>query len=127
MRPALHSFRIYGTMNGLTIDQDQETLTKLRGQRAVSYVEKFVPPMTMARQYMGNSFGNVKRFLRRDFHMKSGMKHLIERFYKSIVDREPLPIPYREIILTAHIMENIFGQLRKTSESQLMACEVEAR
>jgi predicted dehydrogenase len=127
MRPALHSFRIYGTKNGLMIDQDQETLTKLRGQRAVSYVEKFVPPMTMARQYMGNSFGNVKRFLRRDFHMKSGMKYLMESFYKSIVDREPLPIPYREIILTAHIMENIFGQLRESSTSRLVACGAEAR
>jgi hypothetical protein len=127
MRPALHSFRIYGTKNGLTINQDQETLTKLRGQRAVSYVEKFVPPMTMARQNMENSFGNAKRFLGRDFHMKSGMKYLIESFYNSIVDCEPLPIPYREIILTAHIMESIFGQLRESSESRLVGCGVEAR
>ena len=50
-------------------------------------------------------------FLARDFHMKSGMKYLIESFYRSIVDGEPVPIPYREIVLTARIMEEIFDQI----------------
>lgn len=127
MRPALHSFRVYGSKNGLMIDQDQETLTKLRGQRYVSYVEKFVPPVTLAKQYLGNTCWNIRRFLARDFHMKSGMKFLIESFYKSIAENAPLPIPYREIILTAHIMECIFNQLRESSDSKLVACAVESR
>jgi len=29
MRPELHQFRIYGSHNGLILDQDQETLIKL--------------------------------------------------------------------------------------------------
>ena len=49
--------------------------------------------------------------------MKSGMKYLIESFYKSIVDGTPVPIPYREIILTAHIMDQIFGQIRTGSKA----------
>ena len=32
MRPALHQFRIYGSKNGLILDQDQETLIKMRGR-----------------------------------------------------------------------------------------------
>ena len=111
MRPSLHQFRIYGTKNGLILDQDQETLIKLRGSRYKSYLEKFIPPITMAEQNLGNLFTNLRTFLAKDFHMKSGMKYLIESFYRSILDRTPPPIPYREILLTARIMDSIFAQL----------------
>ena len=43
--------------------------------------------------------------------MKSGMKYLIESFYKSVLEGAPEPIPYREILLTAKIMDAIFAQL----------------
>ena len=53
----------------------------------------------------------MRLFLARDFHPKSGMKYLIEQFYRSIVENGPPPIPYREILLTARIMDCIFEQL----------------
>jgi predicted dehydrogenase len=115
MRPSLHQFRVHGPKNGLILDHDQETLIKLRGKRYTSYAEKFVPPVNFARQYMGNLKTNVGLFLRRDFHMKSGMKCLIEKFYESITEDAPVPIPYREIILTAKIMDSIFAQLNATA------------
>ena len=111
MRPALHQFRIYGDKNGLILDQDQETLIKLRGKRYVSYAEKFIPPLSFGRQYMENLATNARSFLGRDFHMKSGMKYLIESFYNSIVDGAPDPIPHSEILLTARIMDMVFAQL----------------
>jgi len=43
--------------------------------------------------------------------MKSGMKCLIESFYRSIAEDTPPPIPYREILLSAKIMDVIFAQL----------------
>ena len=111
MRPSIHQFRIYGPKNGLILDQDQETLIKLRGGRFKSYAEKFIPPVQFAAQHLGNVTTNVKKFLANDFHMKSGMKYLIESFYRSIVQSTPVPIPYREILLTARIMDAIFDQL----------------
>lgn len=111
MRPSLHQFRIYGDQNGLILDQDQETLIKVRGTRYKSYLEKFFPPVTFSKQYLGNLTTNVGAFLRKDFHMKGGMKFLIESFYQSIVEGTPLPISYREILLTAKIMDEIFSQL----------------
>jgi predicted dehydrogenase len=111
MRPLLHEFRIYGPQNGLVIDQDQETLIKLRGRRFKSYGEKFIPPVIFGSQYFGNLATNVRTFMVNDFHMKSGMKCLIEFFYDSIIQGTPVPIPYREILLTARIMEDIFDQL----------------
>jgi len=111
MRPSLHQFRIFGSKNGLILDQDDETLIKLRGTMFPSYAAKFLPPAIFARQYLGNFETNLRTFLARDFHMKSGMKFLIESFYKSITNGEPLPISYREILLTAQIMDAIFAQI----------------
>jgi predicted dehydrogenase len=111
MRPALHQFRIYGDKNGLILDQDQETLIRLRGKRYVSYAEKFIPPVGFARQYLGNFAANLRLFLARDFHMKSGMKYLIESFYRSIQEGAPDPIPHSEILLTTRVMDMIFAQL----------------
>ena len=111
IRPSLHQFRVFGAKNGILMDQDNETLIRLRGGRFPSYVEKFAPSAIFAKQYLGNISGNMRKFLARDFHMKSGMKFLIESFHRSITEGTPLPIPYREIVLTAKIMDDIFAQL----------------
>ena len=82
MRPGLHAFAIYGAKNGLLLDQDQETLIRLRGKRHKSYAEKFIPPVNIARQSLSNLRTNLSLFLKRDFHMKAGM-HYLDR--KSVV------------------------------------------
>ena len=118
MRPSLHQFSIYGPTNGLVLNQDHETLIKLRGTRFKSYLEQFAPPLVSAQQYLASMTRNVNRFLARDFHAKSGMKYLIESFYRSIVDGTPVPIPYREILLTSRIMDNIFDQIRTSRQEK---------
>lgn len=112
MQPSLNHFRVYGAKNGLILDEDEQTVIKLRGARFKSYAEKFIPPVIYAKQYLGNLKRNMGLFLRRDFHMKHGMKHIIESFYHSIAHDAPVPIPYREILLTARIMDDIFTQIR---------------
>jgi predicted dehydrogenase len=111
MKPSIHELRIYGTKNGLILDQDHDILLKLRGAKYKSFGDKFVPPLQFARQYFSNFIHNTKLFLSNDFHFDSGMKHLIESFYRAIQDGTPVPIPYREILLTARIMDTIFDQL----------------
>jgi predicted dehydrogenase len=111
MRPSIHQFRIYGPRNGLVLDHDHDTLLTLRGARFKSYGDKFIPPLVMARQHVANFVTNAGLFLRHDFHMKSGMKYLIESFYRSIVEDRPEPIPYGEVLRTARIMDDIFRQL----------------
>lgn len=117
MRPSLHQFRIYGPTNGLLLDDDEHTVIKLRGERYKSYAEKFIPPVAMAGQYLGNALENMKLFLKRDFSMKAGMRNLIKAFYHSITEGGPVPVPYREIVLTCRIMETIFNQLGQKAES----------
>jgi len=110
LRPSLHSFHIYGDKRGILLDHDQSTLIELRGTRFKSYAEKFLPSLIFAHQYSRNFLRNVKLFLKRDFHLKSGMKFLIESFYRSIEIGSPPPIAYREILLVARIMDAIFDQ-----------------
>jgi len=112
MRPSLHEFRIYGPKNGLVLDQDHEIVLRLRGTKFKSYADHFIPPVLFAKQYLANLRLNFKSFLARDFHMDSGMKYLIESFYRSIREDNGPPIPYREILLTARIMDAIFDQLK---------------
>ena len=111
MRPSLHQFHIYGPKNGIMIDEDKRILVKLRGDNFKSYAEHFIPPVINAGQYLSNFVRNARLFLAMDFHMGSGMKHLIQSFYRSITDGAPVPIPYREILLTAKIMDAIFEQI----------------
>jgi predicted dehydrogenase len=113
MKPALHELRIYGSKNGLILDNDHDILLKLRGNKYKSFADKFIPPAQFAKQHLKNLFANASMFLRNDFHMDSGMKYLIEAFYKSVREDAPLPISYREILLTATIMDDIFEQLGK--------------
>jgi predicted dehydrogenase len=121
MRPSLCQFRIYGPRNGLFLDQHQEILLRLRGAKFKSYANHFIPPVLFAKQHLANLFGNARLFLARDFQMDSGMKHLIESFYGSIRQDTPVPIPYREILLTARIMDAIFDQLRARHSRDCLA------
>jgi len=111
MKPSIHEFRVYGSRNGLVLDDHHDILLKLRGNKYKSFADKFVPPAQFAKQHVGNLLTNVRLFLGHDLHMDSGMKYLMESFYSSIQEVAPVPIPYREILLTTRIMEEVFGQL----------------
>ncbi len=112
MHPSLHQFSIYGPSNGIYLDQDHEIMLKLRGTRYKSYLEFFIPPLVFAQQNLANVIMNAKGFFKRDLHMRSGMRYLIESFYRSIREGCAVPIPYREILRTARIMDCIFEQIR---------------
>ncbi|MGA9307377.1 MAG: hypothetical protein WBW31_18380, partial [Candidatus Sulfotelmatobacter sp.] len=81
--------------------------------------------LVAAGQNVRNVAANLKTFLGNDFQMKAGMKYLIEAFYRSIVEGTDGPIPYREIVLTARIMETIFDSLG--SESATHSCAIPSR
>ena len=121
MRPVLHQVRLYGRENALIADDDHETLAKLHGEKYKSYLDHVLPPIVMAKQYWSNAYSNVKGFARRELRMNSGMRYLIETFYQSIKDEAPLPISYREILLTSRIMDSIFAQLESTHSAGKVA------
>lgn len=111
MKPTIHEFRVYGPKNGLILDQDHEILTRLWGGNFEGYSEKFIPSVSFAKQHIRNLTTNARLFLKRDFHMDSGMRYLIEAFHRSIREDAPVPIPYREILITGKVMDMIFDQM----------------
>jgi predicted dehydrogenase len=126
MRPSLHEFRIYGPKNGLVLDHNHETVLRLRGTKFKSYADHFIPPVLIAQQHLRDLLRNARLFLARDFHLDGGVKVLIESFYRSIRENAPVPIPYREILLTSRIMDIIFDQLRDQFPDQPAASPPQA-
>src|SRR5439155_114293 len=68
-------------------------------------------PGKLLHNVISHGIARIAEFLTNDLHMKSGMRYLIQSFYDSIIENAPVPIPYREILLTARIMDAIFVQL----------------
>jgi predicted dehydrogenase len=108
--PSLHLMRIYGNKRSLIMDDDHQIVVRLENKEYKSYMRFFVPPLGFARQYLGNFKRNVGKFLRNDFHLpnEAGLFTLISSFYRSVGEGQPLPIPYREILLTSRIMDAAF-------------------
>jgi predicted dehydrogenase len=115
----LSELRIYGPVNSVMVDIATGSLTRKQSRAYKSYLTYFIPPLKNAREHLRNAGCNVINFLRRRRYQDFGMKELIERFYNSIRLRGEPPIPYREIILTARIMDEIFSQIYRDSERQL--------
>jgi predicted dehydrogenase len=111
IRPALNELRIFGPANSIVVDHINGSLVRNENRSYKSYLTYFVPPLRKAREHLRNAGANVTNFLRRRLYQDFGMKELIERFYNSISKNGPPPIPYREIILTVRIMDEIFGQI----------------
>jgi predicted dehydrogenase len=110
IRPALNYFRICGPVNSLLVDQVTGSLIRFRNRSFKSYLTYFVPPVIHAREHLRNARSNIANFVRRRLHQDSGLKELIERFYRRVRNEAPDPIPYREIALTSRILEEIFSQ-----------------
>lgn len=112
--PTVHQFRLYGPKNSLVVDDDHQILIKVDNKEYKSYLRYFLPPFGYAKQYIENFCGNFIKFIRKDFHLPfdAGMKTLIESFYHSVLNNAPLPLSYREILLTSKIMDDIFAQIK---------------
>ncbi|MFC2160404.1 Gfo/Idh/MocA family protein [Acidobacteriota bacterium] len=114
IRPVPHQFRLYGPKNSLIVDDEHQTLVKIIDKDYKSFLKYFIPPFSYAKQYVGNFGKNFGKFLKRDFHLpnNAALKTLIESFYSSISGKAPLPISYRELLLTSRIMDDIFCQIK---------------
>jgi|SRR5665213_412792 len=112
IKPGLNYLRVCGPKNSIFVDSSSGSLLRLENKTYKSYLTFFVPPLVNARQHLRNACVNIFDFLRCKLHQDSGMKELIERFHQSIKTQSAPPIPYREIILTARIMDEIFAQIK---------------
>ena len=108
--PPVKQFRIYGPENSLIVDHEHQTVVKV-GRNYTYYLNHFVSPLVDATPVPRKRRPEYPKFIRNDFYYESGRKYLIEAFYQSISEGGPLPIPYREILLTTRIMDAYLGKL----------------
>lgn len=111
IKPGLNELRICGPANTLVVDHASGSLIRHKNRSCKSYLAYFVPPLANAREHFKNARLNAVNFLRRRLYQDAGMKALTECFYESIRTGSQPPIPYREILLTARIMDQIFAQI----------------
>jgi predicted dehydrogenase len=119
IHPQISQLRVFGPKNGLFIDDDHRVLVKLSGRKHKSYLQNILPAFDLSSQFLANAAGNVRDLVRGRLHMSEGMKNLVEAFYQSISEDAPTPIPHREIVLTARIMDDIFAQLSEAKRRTL--------
>ncbi len=130
IKPGLNQFRICGPRNSLIVDQVSGSLIRNENRSYKSYLTFFIPPLQNAREHLRNAQRNIVNFVGRKLYQDSGMTELISRFYQSIRLSTPPPIPYREILLTARIMDEIFAQIypaaecRTTNQQSLLEDEI---
>jgi predicted dehydrogenase len=117
----LNQLRIYGPANSMIADIITGSLVRNTNRSYKSYLTYFIPPLSNAGEHFWNACRNATNFARRRLYQDFGMKELIERFYNSIRKGDPLPIPYREILLTARIMDEIFAQIYPAQERVAVA------
>jgi predicted dehydrogenase len=126
IKPGTNQLRIYGPRNSLVLDQNSSSLLRGDNRSYKSYLTFFVPGLQSARENIRNAWGNMRDFLGRKLYQDYGMTELIRQFYRSIKTSEPPPIPYREILLTAKIMDEIFAQIydgsHVKSKAETYAC-----
>ncbi|MGA2243438.1 MAG: Gfo/Idh/MocA family oxidoreductase [Verrucomicrobiota bacterium] len=117
LKPGLNLLRICGPANSLTVDHASGSLLRHVNRSYKSYLTYWLPPLKNARQHFHNARCNFVNFLNGRLHQDSGMKELIERFYLCLRNRGAPPLPGREILLTARIMDEVFAQIYPSQAS----------
>ncbi len=114
IKPGLNQLRLFGPANSVTVDLNSGTVLAHRGKSYKSYLTYLLPPLLGAREHLANGWRNFVGVLRQDIYQDSGMTALIERFHAAVTAGGPPPIPYREVLLTARIMEEVFARMRES-------------
>jgi len=126
LKPGMNQLRICGPVNSLLVDNATGCIIRIPARSHKSYLTFFAPPLLAAREYLRNARVNITNFLRHRLYQDAGMKELIEQFYQSIESGLRPPLSYREIILTAAIMDEVFAQIYRSKEGRKPVQELSA-
>jgi predicted dehydrogenase len=110
----LNQVRVYGPVESVVADIITGSVVRNESRAYKSYLTYFIPPLKNAREHLRNATRNVMNFTRQRLYQDFGMTELIRRFYDSSRTGSQPPIPYREIILVARIMDEVFMQIYST-------------
>lgn len=111
-RPVRHTLTFHGTKNTATIDFDTSTLMLARAPSLPGVLGRLTSPFGEGWEHVKEGARNAFRFARSDYHFFSGFHYLVSEFYQCILRDLPAPIPYREILHTAGLVDEVIQQMR---------------
>lgn len=117
IKPGQNVFRLHGSKGSLTVDVSNGGLTRQVGKGDKSYLTFVLPHFRLARQYRRRALRNLWEIVRWRYYQDSGMTELIRRFHRACKEGGESPIPYREILLTAQLMDRIFDGVQARGKS----------
>jgi predicted dehydrogenase len=111
-RPVRHLLTFYGTKNIAHLDFQNSTITLDRDSVWPGVLGRLASPFAQGWQHICEGRRNMFRFARSEYHFFEGFNYLLSEFYGSVVHDSPVPIPYREILRVATLIDEIANQLR---------------
>lgn len=117
IKPGQNVFRLYGSSGSLVVDVANGGLVRQGGGGDKSYLTFVLPHRRLASQYRRRAWRNLWEILRWRYYQDSGMTELIRRFHHACKDGKEPPIPYREILLVARLMDSIFDGVQARMQS----------
>lgn len=118
IKPVAQTLVLYGTKNTARLDFTSRTLTLDASATLPSAVGRIVPAFDQAYRYARQGAQNVWRFAKSDFHFFAGLNELFRRFYGSILDGGPPPIPYADILKVCSMHDRTWAQLAAREEGR---------
>lgn len=111
LRPASQFLRVYGTRGSAQVHLGTSTVTFEPVATLPSAFGRLTPAFSQGFQYLRAAGHNLGRFARNDFHYFAGLNRLFSKFYASIEQDGPPPIPYRDILRVSAWMDEIWRQV----------------
>ncbi|HEU6449229.1 MAG TPA: Gfo/Idh/MocA family oxidoreductase [Verrucomicrobiae bacterium] len=118
IKPSQNVLRILGPANSVTVDQSVGVLERHKLNVYRSRWSHLIPHFDHALDHFQTAGQNIYNFIRGYSRSEFGFHELVARFYHSILNEAAPPIPYREILLTARIMDEIFAQVYPQEEME---------
>ncbi len=103
---------VYGKKQTLVADYETRSVVLWPKNEWPGPFGKLLNPMMLSGRYCSEGIKNIIKFAKFDFHFYAGMHTLLNRFYRSIQNGTPPPIPYNEILRIAMVMDSIFKQVK---------------
>lgn len=119
--PTAHMLRVYGTKDTVEVDYNLRTMMLAGQQQFPSALGRLFPPFVQSGRWFRAGVRNIGAFRRSEFGYFAGMRELISRFYRSILENGPLPIDYDEILRVSLWMDRVFAQVRQTERVEVAA------
>ena len=104
--------RVYGDKGMLEVDFDAQTIRRHAAPILPGAFGKLELPFRQWREGARNLRRNLWRFLKSEIHYFSGMRNLMEEFYRSIQQGSAPPISHPEMLRVTRIMDEIFVDCR---------------